>query len=61
MDRDKSRAAYELQKCIATRKASGYHPTREIQQMLKMLDSVQPVTDVAQRDFYRKMVEKYKV
>ena len=60
MDRDPSRAAYELQKCVATRKASGYHPTREIQQMLKRLDGVQPVTDAAQREFYRKMAEKYK-
>ena len=61
MDRDKSRAAYELQKCVATRKASGYHLTREIQQMLKKLDGVQPATDTAQRDFYRKMAEKYKM
>ena len=60
IDRDKSRAAYELQKCVATRKASGYHPTREIQQMLKKLDGVQPATDAAQRDFYRRMEEKYK-
>lgn len=60
IDRDKSRAAYELQKCVATRKASGYHPTREIQQMLKKLDGVQPATDAAQRDFYCRMEEKYK-
>ena len=57
--RDPSRAAYELQKCVATRKASGYHPTREIQQMLAKLDGVQPATDAAQRDFYRRMAEKY--
>lgn len=61
MDCDKPRAVYELQKCVATRKASGYHPTREIQQMLKKLDGVKPTTDAAQRDFYRKMAEKYKV
>lgn len=61
IDRDMSRAAYELQKCVATRKASGYHPTREIQQMLNRLDGVQPATDAAQRDFYRKMAEKYKL
>jgi len=61
MDRDKSRAAYELQKFVATRKASGYHPTHEIQQMLRKLDGVQPATDAAQCDFYRRMVEKYKV
>ena len=29
------------------------------QQMQKKLDGVQPVTDAAQRDFYRKMAEKY--
>jgi hypothetical protein len=61
MDRDKSRAAYELQKCVASRKASGYHPTREIQQMVRKLDGAKPATDATQRDFYRKMAEKYKV
>ena len=61
LERDKSRAAYELQKCVTTRKVSGYHPTREIQQMLKKLDGVQPATATAQCDFYRKMAEKYKV
>lgn len=59
VDRDKPCAAYELQKCIATRKASGYQPTREIQLMLKNLNGVQPATDAAQQEFYRKMVEKY--
>ena len=59
VDRDKARAAYELQKCLAARKAAGLHPTREQQQMLKKLDGVQPATDAAQRDFYRKMAEKY--
>ena len=59
VDRDKARAAYELQKCLAARRASGLHPTREQQQMLKKLDGMQPATDAAQRDFYRKMAEKY--
>lgn len=59
VDRDKARAAYELQKCLAARKAAGLHPTRDQQQMLKKLDGVQPATDAAQRDFYRKMAEKY--
>lgn len=59
IDRDKSRTAYELQKCVAARKAAGLHPTREQQQMLKKLDGVQPATDATQRDFYRKMAEKY--
>lgn len=59
VDRDKARAAYELQKCLAARKAAGLHPTREQQQMLKKLDGVQPAIDAAQREFYRKMAEKY--
>ena len=59
VDRDKARAAYELQKCLAARKAAGLHPIRDQQQMLKKLDGVQPATDAAQRDFYRKMAEKY--
>lgn len=59
VDRDKARAAYELQKCLAARKAAGQRPTLEQLQMLKKLDGMQPATDAAQRDFYRKMAEKY--
>ena len=59
VDRDKARAAYELQKCLAARKAAGQRPTREQLQMLKKLEGAQPATDAAQCDFYRKMSEKY--
>lgn len=59
IDRDKPKAAYELQKCIATRKAEGFGVTKEIQQMLQQLTGVQLVTDAEQQAFYKKMVEKY--
>ena len=59
IDRDKSKAAYELQKCIATRKAQGFGVTKEIQQMLQQLTGVQPTTDVEQQTFYKKMEEKF--
>ena len=61
MDRDKVRAAYELQKCVAARKAAGLYPTREQQQMLGKLEGVQPATEAAQREFYRKMAERGRV
>lgn len=59
MDRDKPMAAYELQKCIATRKAQGFGVTKEMQQMLQTLTGIQLVTDAEQQAFYKKMVEKY--
>ena len=59
MDRDRPKAAYELQKCIATRKAQGFGVTKEMQQMLQQLTGVQPVTDAEQQAFYKRMVEKY--
>ena len=59
IDRDKPKAAYELQKCIATRKALGFGVTKEIQQMLQQLTGIQPVTDTEQQEFYKKMVEKF--
>ena len=59
IERDKSRAAYELQKCVATRKALGFHNTRDIEQMVQQVDGIQPTTDAEQQDFYRKMAEKY--
>lgn len=61
IDRDKSRAAYELLKCIASRKTQGFGITKEIQQMIQQLSGVQPVTDVDQQEFYKKMVEKYPI
>lgn len=61
LGRDNARAAYELQKCVDTRKALGYHITRDINEMLSQLNGVQPVTDEQQRDFYRRMTEKYPI
>jgi tetratricopeptide (TPR) repeat protein len=61
LDRDKPKAAYELQKCIATRKVQGFGVTKEMQQMLQLLTGVQPITDVEQQAFYKKMVEKYPI
>ena len=58
-DRDKPKAAYELQKCIDTRKALGFGVTREMQQMLQQLAGVQPATDADQQTFYKKMAEKF--
>ena len=60
IDRDKPKAAYELQMCIATRKAQGFGVTKEMQQMLQKLTGVQRVTDAEQQEFYKKMVEKYR-
>ena len=59
MDRDKPKAAHELQKCIATRQSQGFHPTREMQQMLAQLVGVQPSTDTEQLAFYQRMIEKF--
>ena len=61
VSRDKARAAYELQKCIATRKASGFGVTLEMQQMLGQLEGVVPVSEAEQRLFYQRMAEKYAV
>lgn len=61
VSRDKARAAYELQKCIATRKASGFGATLEMQQMLGQFEGVMPVSEAEQRLFYQRMAEKYAV
>lgn len=61
VSRDKARAVYELQKCIATRKASGFGVTLEMQQMLGQLEGVMPVSEAEQRLFYQRMAEKYAV
>ena len=61
VSRDKARAAYELQKCIATRKASGLGGTLEMQQMLGQFEGVMPVSEAEQRLFYQLMAEKYAV
>ncbi len=59
VDRDPSRAAYELQQCVAIRKAQGHPLTREINGLLERLSGVTPAGAAAQRDFYRRMAMKY--
>ena len=59
LDRDKAKAAHELQKCIAARKEQGFGLTKEMQQMLRQLQSVTPTTEAQQQEFYKKMVEKF--
>lgn len=61
ISRDKPKAAHELQKCVACRKAQGFPVTRDLQSMLAQLQGVTPATDAQQMDFYRKMAEKFKV
>lgn len=58
LDRDNARAAYELQKLVETRKALGYHITRDIEEMLCKLAGIQPVTEASQEEFYGKMIWK---
>ena len=58
-DRDPSRAAYELQQCVAIRTAQGHPLTREIQALQERLKAVAPASPEAQRDFYRRMAQKY--
>lgn len=59
--RDDNRATYELQRCLKTRKAEGLKPTRNMLQLQQQLANAHPVTDVDQRDFYRRMAAKYPI
>lgn len=59
IDRDLPKAAYELQRCIATRQVAGFGTTPEIQQMLSRLKGITPSTDAEQQTFYQKMIAKY--
>lgn len=59
IDRDKPKAAYELQQCVATRKAQGFGVTRELQQMLRQVEGVTPITAAQQQAFYGRMIQKY--
>ncbi len=61
IDRDQPKAAYELQRCTATRQAAGFGITREMQQMLNRLNGITPSTDAEQQAFYRGMTEKYAI
>jgi len=58
-DRDPVRAAYELQQCITIRQSQGHPLNRELQTLTERLKGVTPATADAQRDFYRRMAEKY--
>ena len=60
LERDRAKAAYELQKVAATRKGLGFAVTHEMQDMLRQLQGVTPSTDAEQQMFYRKMSEKIK-
>lgn len=61
LDRDNKRAAYEVQKCVTTRTALGFHNTRAINELLFKLKGVTPCSDSSQEIFYRKMAEKYPI
>lgn len=58
---DDCRAAYELQRCLATREKEGYRPTRDLLQLQRQLSSVVPVAATDQHAFYRRMADKYPV
>lgn len=51
---DNPRARYELDRCIAIRKASGYNITWHMQNLDATLKDVKPVTDQDEREFYRR-------
>ncbi len=59
--RDNTRAAYEVQKCVVTRTALGFHNTRDINVLLNKLKGITPCSERTQEDFYRKMAEKYPI
>lgn len=58
-DRDPARAAHELQQCIAIRQSQGHPLTRELQALTEKLKGIAPANADAQRDFYRRMIQKY--
>ena len=51
--KDKHRARYELDKCIAVRRQLGYSITWEMQNLAASLAEVSPVTDADEKSFYR--------
>ena len=61
MDRDKPKAAHELQKYLAVRNAQGQKIPHDVQNMIPQLGNIQPTTDTEQQTFYKKMAEKYKL
>ena len=59
LEKDKRRAAYELQKCLAVRKALGYPVSNELRRLQDRLAGVSASSDAEQRTFYQKMMEKF--
>jgi len=57
--RDNRRAAYELKRCVDTRRALHYAITSDMLILQTKLKGVQPVDEASQRDFYRRMEQKY--
>lgn len=51
--RDKARARYELDKCIAVRKQLGYSITWRMQNLAASLAEVTPVSEADEKSFYR--------
>lgn len=51
---DKPRARYELDRCIAIRKASGFDTTWQMQNLSASLEGVSPVDEKDQKEFYRR-------
>lgn len=52
-DVDKSRARYELDKCLEARRKAGYTITWEMQNLEATLAETPPVSEASQREFYR--------
>ena len=59
MGRDNTRAAYELNRCLAIRQQQGFHNTHEIEELRRSLAGVQPASEASQQEFYSKMKLKY--
>lgn len=59
--RDNARAAHELQKVVAARRAQGLATGRELQSLLAQVADTQPTTDTEQQDFYKRMATKYPI
>lgn len=61
---DKPRARYELDRCIALRKAAGYNTTWHMQNLKQSLADVEPVSEKDERNFYRQqgaLVDKLRI
>lgn len=50
---DKPRARYELDRCIAIRKASGFNTTWQMQNLSASLEGIAPVDEKDEKEFYR--------